>query len=122
MSGLFAYRKPSISYHSESRMRSCNVCYEKFVTNLLLYTVVNVSRMFRNRRYAYVLENIILCHLGVNSVKLSSPFRTNERPCNKFRFKIDFLDLFTVVLMLQSHEIENYAHPDIRLFKLSPKI
>ena len=44
-----------------------------------------------------------------------------ERPCNKFRFKIDFLDLFTVVLMLQSHEIENYAHPDKRLFKLSPK-
>ena len=62
-----------------------------------------------------------LCQLEVNSVKLSSLFRTNERPCNKFRFKIDFLDLFTVVLMLQSHEIENYAHPDIRLFKLSPK-
>ena len=28
-----------------------NVCYEKFVTHLLLCTVVNVSRIFRNRRY-----------------------------------------------------------------------
>ena len=27
------------------------VCYKKFVTHLLLYTVVNVSRIFRNRRY-----------------------------------------------------------------------
>ena len=26
-----------------------NVCYEKFVTHL--YTVANVSRIFRNRRY-----------------------------------------------------------------------
>ena len=63
-----------------------------------------------------------LCQLEVNSVKLSSPFRTNIRPCNKFRFKIDFLDLFTVVLMLQSHEIENYAHPDKRLFIVKPKV
>ena len=29
-----------------------NVCYEKFVAHLLLYTVANVSRIFRNRRLA----------------------------------------------------------------------
>ena len=27
-----------------------NVCYKKFVTHLLLYTVANVRRIFRNRR------------------------------------------------------------------------
>ena len=27
-----------------------NVCYEKFVTHLLMYTVANLSRIFRNRR------------------------------------------------------------------------
>ena len=28
-----------------------NVCYEKFDTHLLLYTVANVCQIFRNRRY-----------------------------------------------------------------------
>ena len=34
----------------------CNVCYEKFVTHLLLYTVVKVWRIFRNRRYLLNLD------------------------------------------------------------------
>ena len=37
-----------------------NVCYEKFVTHLLLYTVANVSRIFRNRRYKPLVEQKIL--------------------------------------------------------------
>ena len=35
-----------------------NVCYEKFVTHLLLYTVANVSRIFRNRRYKTSYETL----------------------------------------------------------------
>ena len=94
-----------------------------------------VCQLFLNQEYTMYYAYYICTHQKISfkpislsarsqqcSVKLSSPFRTNERPCNKFRFKIDFLDLFTVVLMLQSHEIENYAHPDKRLFKLSPKV
>ena len=36
---------------SSSDLFHINVCYEKFVTHLLLYTVANVWRIFRNRRY-----------------------------------------------------------------------
>jgi hypothetical protein len=36
---------------SSSDLFHINVCYKKFVTHLLLYTVANVWRIFRNRRY-----------------------------------------------------------------------
>ena len=43
---LLFLEDPQIDFISQN-----NVCYEKFVTHLLLYTVANVSRIFRNRRY-----------------------------------------------------------------------
>ena len=43
-----------------------NVCYEKFVTHLLLFTVVNVWQTFRNRRYSgeFVLFSTIQNRTG----------------------------------------------------------
>ena len=50
-----------------------NVCYEKFDTHLLLYTVANVYQIFRNRRYLDGTRNFYwLMHLNLSTSELQS--------------------------------------------------
>ena len=56
--------------------KTCNICYEKFVTHLLLYTVANVWRIFRNRRYKLNYWNSMSSIIDREQVsKMSNKFK-----------------------------------------------